>query len=125
MVRAVPDAAKQGAHLLEPGGGEEEPSLSQEDIESMSKEDLILAFTVGKRPFFKNKFDDPGRKGPPRDVSDWTCPNCNEKGHLGQDCPRPKVDLKMRKCFICGAPGCVAKTCPKKKAMAKALTAPG
>ena len=28
----------------------------------------------------------------------------------------------MRKCFICGKPGCLAKSCPKRKEAAKALT---
>ncbi len=79
---------------------------------------------AAKKPFFKNKFQKPGGgvRPPPRNVADLTCPNCNEKGHLGQDCPTPKVDLKARKCFICGATGCVAKTCPNRKETAKALT---
>ena len=91
----------------------------------MSKDDLILAFTGGKRPFSKQKVQSGQRnaiRAPPRDVADLTCPNCNEKGHTKQDCKKPRIDLTDRKCFICGAPGCIAKTCPKKKAMAKALT---
>ena len=83
----------------------------------MIKEELVMAFAGGKRPFNPKK-----KKSPPRDVADLTCPNCNEKGHTGQDCPKPKVELSKRKCFICGTPGCVAKTCPKKKAAATALT---
>ena len=44
---------------------------------------------------------------------------------MKNDCQEPKVELKNRKCFICGAPGCLAKTCPKKGQAAKALTSPG
>ena len=64
------------------------------------KGDVIMAFTGGKMPFFKNKFAKPVVKAPPRDVSDMTCPNCNEKGHGKEDCAEPKVELKNRKCFI-------------------------
>ena len=125
LVREVPDGVKQGAHMLDNHEGPEDSEApSQEELAAMSKEDLVLAFS-GKKPFFKSKFQRNGVKPPPRNISDMTCPNCNEKGHLGQDCPKPKIYMKARKCFICGAVGCIAKTCPKKKEMAKALTANG
>ena len=76
-----------------------------------------MAFAGGKRPFIPKK-----RRSPPRDVADLTCPNCNKKGHTRQDCTKPKIELTKRKCFICNMPGCMAKTCPKRKAMAKTLT---
>ena len=42
-----------------------------------------------------------------------TCPNCLEKGHTSQECKKPKVELKDRKCFICNEPGHPASKCPK------------
>ena len=103
LVREVPDTGKHAAHLLgESGGEDEDRGPTAEEFEAMTKEELIMAFTGGKRPFFKNKFQKSATKAPPRDVADLTCPNCNEKGHTGQDCKKPKIDMKDRKCFICG-----------------------
>ena len=59
--------------------------------------------------------------GPPRDVNDVKCANCNEKGHTAQQCKRPKVESKDRKCHTCGLPGHIAAKCPDKdKRRAKA-----
>ena len=90
----------------------------------MSKEDFVMAVWKGKGKG-KGKGNRMETRAPPKDLADTTCPNCNKKGHRKEDCTEPKVELKDRKCFICGAPGCVAKTCPKRKLMAKALVAPG
>jgi len=79
LLRAVPDAAKSSAHLLaHPGEDEDSLVLTAEDMENMSKDELIMAFAGGgKKPFFKKKFERPtGPKAPPRDVKDMTCPNC-------------------------------------------------
>ncbi|XP_020601086.1 zinc finger CCHC domain-containing protein 7-like isoform X2 [Orbicella faveolata] len=37
------------------------------------------------------------------------CYNCNEKGHLSQNCPLPK---KISVCFLCGGVGHVKRHCP-------------
>lgn len=37
------------------------------------------------------------------------CYNCNEKGHLSQNCPQPK---KISVCFLCGDVGHVKRFCP-------------
>ena len=112
--------------MLEPGETDEDGAWNPEELNAMSKEDLILAVWNGKgKGKGKGKGNRSDVRAPPRDVADMTCPNCNKKGHLKGDCTEAKVDLKSRKCFICGAPGCMAKTCPKKGQMAKALTSPG
>ena len=49
-----------------------------------------------------------------RPDSETTCPNCGEKGHKKEACPKEKVPLEERKCFICGRPGHRASQCPDK-----------
>ncbi len=44
-----------------------------------------------------------------------TCPNCLEKGHAASACPKPKVPVSERKCFLCGKPGHSAWRCPSKQ----------
>ena len=43
-----------------------------------------------------------------------------EKGHTGQECTKPKVEVKDRKCFVCNETSHSAARCPKGKL--KALT---
>ena len=49
-----------------------------------------------------------------------TYPNCVENGHTSQECKKPKIEMKDRKCFICNESGHPAARCPK--AHLKALT---
>ena len=60
------------------------------------------------------------RERPTRSNADTTCPNCLEKGHVGQACTKTKVEVKDRRSFTCGEPGHSAASCPKGKL--KALT---
>ena len=62
----------------------------------------------------------PEQERPARSKADTTCPNCFEKGHTGQECTKPKIDVKDRACFDCGERGSPAARCPKAKL--KALT---
>ena len=38
-----------------------------------------------------------GRAGPPRDVREVKCSNCNQAGHTAQECSRPKLEVSQRK----------------------------
>ena len=53
-------------------------------------------------------------RAPPRTTAETTCPNCLEKGHKGEDCPKPKIDLSERKCFLCKKTGHSARHCKEK-----------
>ena len=54
-----------------------------------------------------------------RSKADTTCPHCLEKVYTAQECTKPKIDVKDRKCFVCNETGHSAR-CPKGKL--KALT---
>ena len=47
----------------------------------------------------------PDGPGPPRDVRDVKCANCNQTGHTALECSRPKLELNQRKCHKCGKTG--------------------
>ena len=58
----------------------------------------------------------------PRDDSDKECYNCNEKGHVSRDCPKPvnpdaprrvTRDPADKKCFNCGNKGHLSRDCPR------------
>ena len=72
----------------------------------------------GKKPEGGKK---PERERPARSKADTTCPNCSEKGHTGQECKKPKIDVKDRG-FNCGKPGHPAARCPEGRPKLKALT---
>jgi hypothetical protein len=53
-------------------------------------------------------------KAPPRSAADSSCPNCLEKGHTGDQCTKPKIDISERKCFLCKKTGQSARHCKEK-----------
>ena len=92
------------------------PDGLEEEIEALGDvpQETICAF-VKKR---MGNFRKPGprrdqKDPPPRDVRDVRCPNCGEKGHVAQDCKKPRVELKDRPCFNCGERGHTSRNCPK------------
>ena len=107
--------AKGKAHLLEGGGedGEASDELDSLRDQGLSEDmpDGELAAFVRKRLFNKDKRFPQGagrpRQAPARDRAparskeDMTCPNCLEKGHSSQECTKPKIDVKDRRCFLC------------------------
>ena len=53
--------------------------------------------------------------GPPREIRDAKCANCNQTGHTAQECSRPKVEFSQRKCHKCGKVGHLARNCTEKE----------
>ena len=68
---------------------------AEEDVEDDDKEVVLMTKMVKK--FLNNKRTSGSSAGPGRDLSDFTCYNCQQKGHLSRNCTNPKVEPSEKK----------------------------
>ena len=112
------DASSRKHNLLEGDEGDKGPDDADSTFSAefaalvksgTANDEEVCAFV--RRKFFGKKPDRdkgaprPERERPARSKAVTTCPNCFEKGHTGQECTKPKIDVKYRACFNCGKPG--------------------
>ena len=105
------DTASRKRHVLkgdegDKGSDDAESAFSAELAalvkSGIANDEEVCAFV--RRRFFWKKPEGgrgaqrPERERPVRSKADTTCPNCFEKGHTGQECIKPKVDVKDRAC---------------------------
>ena len=57
---------------------------------------------------------------PSRDAGDAKCANCNQAGHIAQQCTRPKLATDQRRCHTCNKQGHLSRQCPDKDKAARA-----
>ena len=90
-------------------GSDDADSIFSAELAALVKsgtanDEEVCAFA--RRKFFVKKLDRgkgaprPERERPVRSKADTTCPNCFEKGHTGQECKKPKVDVKARRATV-------------------------
>ena len=121
-------------HLAEPDKqGEDMDMLAEIQALEKPSTDEIMAIvnrrTNGRFSKFRKPADaKPGPAGQPTDRKPPTdsngkvkCANCGATGHDQNQCPKPRVPISERPCFVCGKPGHPGSKCPSRPAGAKLL----